>query len=453
MAGHIHAGLWSANSWLHIDLPPALQDLGIGLVPLPVDSPQALLRHYVHTAHLQTLICDAARADLARSWMPDLPVVELEPGMDAAAIRHRLMLMPACAATGACVAPPRILFSSGTSGRPRAVLRAADSDQYRIHQFIERFGLHRGLRHIVAGPLYHSGPAIFALTHHLLGCEVQLLERFSAGLLLDRLASTRERTFTLFLVPTQVRLLEHERIARAMPWSVYDSVARLWVAGSRFDADLKQLFARQLAPETIWEFYGATETGTISIQSQAHMRAKPEAVGQPVAGVAIQVRTAEGRTLPAGSVGRLWVRSPMNAYEVRGDTPLKCDSDGYICLGDSGWLDADGDLFLAGREADMMISGGVNVYPAQVEDALRELPQVADALAYGVPDPLWGQRVEALMIPRGNPTEVSRVLEALRSSLPAAARPRHLRWVAELPRTASGKPDRLAARKLAENVL
>lgn len=445
-----YVGLWSANCDLHLSLPELLAERGLGVVALPPDSPQPLLDHYVRLGALRALICDAPHAVLARQWQCRLPCIEIAPQ----ARSHEVAATLAAAAPAAAgETPARLLFSSGTSGLPRAVLRPAGADHYRMRQFIERFDLHAGLHHIVAGPLYHSGPAIFARTHRQLDCPMTIFDHFDAGRLLSMLARTDQAIYSVFLVPVQLHRLEQARHAAGLSWSVYDSIARLWVAGSRCEPELKLSMAGHLQPGRMWEFYGATETGTITIQNQDEMTARPGSVGRPVPGVRLQIRDAQGHALTPGHTGRLWVASPMNAQAVLGTPALEQDGLGYLCLGDCGWLDAEGYLYLTGREADMLISGGVNVYPAQVEDALRQIPEVAQALAFGLPDERWGDRIEALVVADGNPQDTQAVQARLRQLLPAAARPKRLHWVDELPLTVSGKPDRLAARKWALNVL
>jgi long-chain acyl-CoA synthetase len=213
------------------------------------------------------------------------------------------------------------------------------------------------------------------------------------------------------------------------------------VAGAPIAADTKAQIAAWIGPGRLWEFYGSSETGTVTVIGPDEHAAHPGSVGRPPPGVSLRIDD-----------GEIYVRSAsvMAGYVQDDGTIARPDErDGHVSVGDLGRVDADGWLTLVDRKHDTIISGGVNVYPAEVERALGELPDVAGAVAFGVDDPDWGQIVAAVIAPRaGVELDPAAVIAALRDRLAGYKLPRAIATCApdELPIGSSGKPLRRAAR-------
>jgi long-chain acyl-CoA synthetase len=204
----------------------------------------------------------------------------------------------------------------------------------------------------------------------------------------------------------------------------------------------------------VYETYGGTESlGTIATPKR--WLRKPGTVGKPVRGVTVRILSESGDELPAGEIGEIWLETPAGPPEYFKD-PEKSASirrGRMVTLGDIGYLDSDGDLFLRDRKIDLIISGGVNIYPAEVESALLAAPQVADVAVIGVPDAEWGEQVVALveLKPGVAPDEATRtaLLAACREQLAGFKCPRRLDFVEHLPRLPNGKIEKRRLRDLA----
>lgn len=342
----------------------------------------------------------------------------------------------------------QLIYTSGSGGRPKGVLRPHTSDVARIRQTIAVYGLRADDRHLVAGPLYHSGPAIFYNVYRRLGAEQLILRHFDPDVVAELLIGGG--VDALFMVPTMWRmLLEALRDREARP-----RLRIAWAAGGPLDPATRAELLAVLGEGVLWEFYGATETGTVTVLPPECQHSHGQTVGFPAPGVDIRIHDAQGRALPPGESGRIYVRSPASLLDYhRGPgspEDLAVDRhDEYVSVGDRGYLTPEGALVLEGREGGMIISGGVNVHPEEVEDVLRSHPVVREAVVFGVDDPLWGTAVAALVEPeRGGRIEVGDLATFLRGEIAGFKVPK--RWgVGPIPRTASEKvvrdPRRLSA--------
>ena len=198
----------------------------------------------------------------------------------------------------------------------------------------------------------------------------------------------------------------------------------------------------------LYEFYGGTEGGGTYVTSTDWLE-RPGTVGRPRPGVEVEVLDDDGGSVAPGEIGQVWFREGGRQFEYKGD-PAKTDAafrDDWFSLGDLGHLDSDGYLYLADRRADVIVSGGVNIYPVQIEDALVAHPDVLDACVVGVPDDEWGEAVHALVQPADGATiDVDDLLAWTRASLAGYQVPRSAEVVPELPRSAAGKIQRRVVR-------
>jgi acyl-CoA synthetase (AMP-forming)/AMP-acid ligase II len=280
--------------------------------------------------------------------------------------------------------------------------------------------------HVVASPLYHSAPLRFALVTLLRGGVVVLPGPFDADRFLTACATTGATT--TFMAPTQLaRVTVANGAAPALA-----GLRLLAHAGAPCPDGVKLRALDLLGPERVWEFYGSTE-GQFTACRGDEWLARPGTVG----------RVRPNRRLDVDDDGRIWCtvpeyarfsywRDPGRTAKAWRETP----HGPAFTVGDAGTLDADGYLRLLGRRDDLVISGGVNVYPAEVERVLGELGGVAEVAAFGVDDAEWGQRVEVAVV---GDVVAADVLAHARANLPPARRPKRVHVVADLPRTSTGK--------------
>ena len=323
-------------------------------------------------------------------------------------------------------------YTSGTTGRRKGVWSGVLADDDAAAMAAEEIGLwgfHPGDRHLVLSPLHHSAPLRFAIHTLLAGGAVLLPGPFEVHRVVEAVAAGRPTT--AFGVPTHLRrlLAHHRSLTRPMDWSSFRLVAH---AGAPCPEPVKRAVLGVAPAGSVWEFYGSTEA-QFTVCSPEDWLAHPGSVGRP----------RPGRTLTADDRGQLWCTLPRWARFEYWRAPEKTAAawrGDAMTVGDLGRVDDDGFVWLDGRREDLVISGGVNVYPAEVEAVLDEHPDVVECAVFGVPDDEWGQRVVAAYVGTVEPS----VLGAwARERLGAAKRPKSLHRVGELPRTSTGKVRRL----------
>jgi acyl-CoA synthetase (AMP-forming)/AMP-acid ligase II len=318
-------------------------------------------------------------------------------------------------------------YTSGTTGRRKGVWSGvlAEDDARRLAaEETELWGFEPADRHLVLSPLHHSAPLRFAIHTLLAGGDVLLPGPFDAG----RAASaiTGLRPTTTFCVPTHLqRLLARDDA----DWS---SFRRLVHAGAPCPAPLKRAVMEALPAGSVWEFYGSTEA-QFTVCSPEDWLAHPGSVG----------RARPGRRLETDERGQLWCAVPRWArfqYWRAPDKTAAAWRGDLVTVGDLGRVDDDGMVWLDGRREDLVISGGVNVYPAEVEAVLDAHPDVVESAVFGMPDEEWGQRVVAAYVGTAEPGDLG---AWARERLAAAKRPKGLHRLDDLPRTSTGKVRRL----------
>ncbi len=339
--------------------------------------------------------------------------------------------------------PNLIIYTSGTTGKPKGVAmgdvpQTQEWAEYR-QSVREADPQQAGARSLLALPMHHgAGPSVCtaALTA---GNTVVLMRRFSPEAALALIESQRINHWVT--VPTMLN-----RIA-ALPKEVLDrydvSSLRSLRTGAAPVPDSLKDWVRSYFGEVLHEAYGATEVGMIAHLSPQDMRRKPGSSGKPYRHVRIRIKDEAGKVMPVGEAGAIWVKSPtviqryLNAPLLGRDT---IDEDGYFQVGDVGRLDADGYVYLTDRIKDMIISGGVNIYPAEIEAALIRHPAVLDVAVIGVPDAEFGEAVKAFVELKSGDTLTSDALLAFVEPLLASyKRPRSVEFVSELPRNTMGK--------------
>ena len=351
-------------------------------------------------------------------------------------------------ASGPCAAPPyddylgtpvvAMQYTSGTTGRPKGIARAAPEPARHAppNPFASFWGFTADDVHLMAGPMYHTAPSAYALMSLGEGGRVVVMGKWDATECLRLMEA--ERVTTAQMVPANfIRILEAD-------WAAYDrsSVRKVLHAAAPCPVPVKRRIMEVFPPDTVWEYYGASE-GMASVISPSEWLAKPGSVGKPFPGVTVRILDEEGNVQPPGEVGTVYV----SAFAGRGfryhNAPDKTDAawrgDSFT-VGDMGWLDEDGYLFLADRRTDLIISGGVNIYPAEVETALVEEDDVVDAAVIGLPDERMGQRVHAVIELRpGSELDAEELRARLATRLADYKLPRTFEFVAELPREPNGK--------------
>ncbi|MFK7897046.1 MAG: AMP-binding protein [Myxococcota bacterium] len=351
-----------------------------------------------------------------------------------------------------------MLYTSGTTGRPKGVLRAAPpegppptlvaSSGMAMMQAFMPEGARDGI-HLVSAPLYHAGPNTYCDGALLLGADIVMMEKFDAEAFLA--AIEKYKATSTFLVPTHfVRLLRLPAEVR----NRYDlsSLALVCHGSAPVSVPVKQAMIEWWGP-ILFEFYGGTEGGGVMISSEEWLN-KPGSVGRPRPGVELRILDEAGAPVAPGVEGTVCFDLESSPFEYKDDPEKTAESRhgaGYFTMGDIGYVDEDGYLFLCDRRADVIISGGVNIYPAQIESAILELDCVADCCVVGVPNEEWGEEVRAIIQVVEGEAESAETKDAIlkhcREKLSGYQVPRDVDFHEALPRTETGK---LARRSIRE---
>ena len=396
----------------------------------------ALARDGVGPGRLEPLTLEADAAGiltLLAAWRLGATVAPLHPGLTAAERRQA-----AATLEGTAPGAQAVLWTSGTSGRPRGVALSADNLRVSALATQARLGLGPEDVWLASLSLAHVGGLALVTRSLLLGATLVAWGRFHAGSaseLMDGVAirdGAPPRLTHMSVVPTQLlQLLEQRRGAPPPP-----TFRCALVGGAHAPAGLVGRALDEGWPLALT--YGMTEmTSQVATAPPARFRAKPGTVGAPLDGAEVRVAPdgeilTRGATLALGYLGT--------------DVPLR-DVEGWYHTGDLGWTDGDGDLWITGRRADRIVSGGVNVDAHEVGAALRAPPAVRDACVVGVPDERWGESVAAALVPTGDGVDLDALADWLRERLSPAKRPRLWKTMEALPLNANGKVDRGAVRR------
>lgn len=322
-----------------------------------------------------------------------------------------------------------VLLTSGTTGRPRGAARPVPHTLGPLVGLLSRIPLKVRDTVLIASPMFHAWG--FAHLGFALGLAetIVLEDRFDPESVLAAIETHRVQVLVAVPVMLQRMIdLAEERRCR------YDvsSLRVVAVSGSALAAGLAVSFM-DVFGEVVYNLYGSTEAGWVSIATPADLRAAPQSAGHPPIGTSVRIADSSGSALPAGSTGRILVRNAL----VLGGGLLRRD---FLDTGDMGYVDGTGRLFVVGRSDDMIVSGGENVYPEEVEEVLATHPAIAEVAVVGVPDERFGQRLRALVVLRhGSHVGADEVKRYVRDRLARFKVPRDVEFVSALPRNATGK--------------
>ncbi|WP_034274832.1 AMP-binding protein [Haloechinothrix halophila] len=336
--------------------------------------------------------------------------------------------------------PPRrpgtlVVMTSGTSGTPKGARRPTPKGLGVVAAMLSRLPLRTGERMFIAAPLFHSWGLAALQISTPLRATVLLQERFDAEACLRAIAE--HRVTSLFAIPIMLRRIMN------LPADVrerYDTSSLRVVAssGSAMSGALVTEFMDAFG-DVLYNFYGSTEVSWGTIADPADLRAAPTTAGTPPLGTRVGILDDDGTPVPYGSVGRIFVGNEM-LFDGYTDGGSKDIENKLMDTGDVGYLDANGRLFVSGRQDEMIISGGENVFPRSVEEAIALLPQVEEVAVVGAPDAEYGQRLVAYVVVReGARLDAEMVRRYIRHRLPRFAVPRDVHFVTELPRNPTGK--------------
>ncbi|HEV7862764.1 MAG TPA: AMP-binding protein [Acidimicrobiia bacterium] len=418
---------------------------GVSSVPVPRYLGVDEIAYILRDSGAGALLSGAATATTARKAAAEADVADLSfddwlaPTATASRLDRR--------------AETLLVYTSGTTGRPKGTeMRWLPSLPATVGEYLDTVAARSPYPagpHLVVGPLHHTGP-LSALRHALAGGTVVVLERFDPETVLA--AVEEHRVASSVMVPTHFsRLLALPPDTRHR----YDtrSLRKVVHTGAACPVGVKRAIIEWWGP-VLSEAYGGSESGTVCAIDSAEWLDHPGSVGRPVAGFEALILDGDGRALPPGAEGALWFRDltgrgvRYHGVEHQG-VPSGAPEPGLFSLGEIGRIDADGFVYITDRQSDMVVSGGVNLYPAEAEAALTQHPAVADVAVIGVPHADMGEALHALVVPApGVPRPGPEDLDAYcRERLAAPKCPRSYELVETVGRNPMGKVDKRALRR------
>ena len=332
-----------------------------------------------------------------------------------------------------------MIYTAGTTGKPKGALRRATEPGAVVPRLKALDALDPSHVHLAAGPLYHSAPGGFAVYAHIVGNTVVVMKKFDPEQALAMIH--RYRCTTTFMAPTLLmRIVDLPEAVRRR----YDvsSMRSIVVAAAPCPMRVKEDVLGMFGP-VLYEFYGSTELGINTVLRPEDVLRKPGSCGRVAPGVELALLDDAGRPVPPGTPGELHVRHYDGVFDEYWKNPAataETRRGEWLSVGDVAWMDDEGFVYICDRKRDMIISGGVNIYPAEIEDALHRHPAIQDVAVFGVPDEEWGERVHAAVQlrpdARATPAEIQ---EFARRHLADYKIPREVTFHAEFPRDTAGK--------------
>ncbi|GAB4451177.1 MAG: o-succinylbenzoate--CoA ligase [Anaerolineales bacterium] len=404
-----------ANQPVYVALIHVLARIGAVAVPLNIRLTEAEIELQIEQSQCSCLICDSELTVPVKRIL----VSELSSTPPQLPPQERPLLEPH--------AVQGIFFTSGTSGFPKGAQLTFDNHHASALASAQRLGVNSRDRWLLNMPLYHIGGMSIVFRAALHGFAIVLHPNFDVEA--AHRALTNENITIVSLVPTMLhRLLEKDPAFKPS-----SSLRVILLGGAGAPVDLLEKALTLNLPLALT--YGLTEAASqVATSTPAETRAKAGSVGKPLPGTTVDIVDESGKSLPRGEIGEIVIsgRTVMHGYLDSKEPPKRFHT------GDIGYLDSDGDLWVLTRRTDLIVSGGENVYPEEVERALLKHPSVSEACVVGIPDAEWGQSVAAAVVLR-EPCSQETLIQFLREQVAGYKVPRRITFVEVLPRTASGK--------------
>ena len=431
----------------------AARKLGMVAVPLSYRFTSDEMAYVVDNSDATTVVIDAEVATVlaaARAGIPKVRKVvvfggDTPDGFDAwdsvVAGQPATEPGPAGSAAGAAgsAAGAAMIYTSGTTGKPKGALRTA-ADPGVIFALLQELNLlHENPVHLTTGPLYHSGPLAFAGVAHTVGGTVVVMRKFDPEVWL-RLVRQHRVTNT-FSAPTQLKRIA-SLPASTLASADVSSMVTLIANAAPVPYSLKEEIIAKLGDGFLYEVYGSTELGVDTVLRPEDQLRKPGSCGKPYGGIEVRIVREDGTVAGPGEPGELFIRTPMamDGYHRTEERLSELAESGWKSVGDVAYVDGEGYVHICDRKKDMVISGGMNIYPAEIESVLYAHPAVLDAAVFGIPDDEWGERVHAIVQPKaGQEIDVEELAAFVEPRLAGYKRPRAYEVRDSLPRTDSGK--------------
>lgn len=332
-----------------------------------------------------------------------------------------------------------VQYTAGTTGKPKGAVREEGPRSLAaLLGFLSRVPLGHEDIHLVTCPLYHSHGLGLATVHIALGATVCLLEKFTPAAFMEAVSGWKITSTAV--VPTMIVDLLGACDKKALRGALR-SLRCVVASGAPLSPALRRSFAEALGRDIVYDAYGATELGWVTVAGPKDARERPATIGKAVPGIEIALLDERGERCGPGRVGEIFARSALlfAGYDGLPRRSPAAGWEGYFSAGDMGWMDEQGYYYLSGRKRELIISGGVNVYPAEVEAVLLSHPDVREAAVCGIPDARWGEMVCAAVVVKGRSTTAETIRGFCRARMGTPKVPKKIVILDALPRTETGK--------------
>ena len=440
-----HVAVLLGNRLEYPEVAAGLAKAGMPMVPLNPRLSASEARYILEHSESRALLLDDALADVAGDAAEALGLdvvlsldgTALGPSYEGALAAARAVdpAVPVAETDPFCIA-----YTSGTTGKPKGVLISHRSRALTFLCTALEWGLGPGRRTIGVAPLYHGAGFAFAYAAVYTGATVSMLRKWDPEAFLAMVQA--DRPHTVFLVPTHAQMMRTLGAERVTAHDL-SSLETLYFNAAPMPMALKEWVLDTLPHVGLHELYGSTEASIVSNLRPPDQRRKPGSVGPPWFLTEVRLTDLDGNVIQAPATGLLYSRSPylMNGYfKDDAATAETTTDDGFLTSGDVAHVDEDGFIFIVDRVKDLIITGGSNVYPREVEEVLFRHPRIADVAVVGTPDEQWGEQVTAVVTPVAGATLSDADLDAwCRKDLAGYKVPKRYVVVDALPRNASGK--------------
>lgn len=425
----------------------AVSHAGMVSVPIPARATEREVRHMVEDSGAACLLVDSGAADGLGGLLEELDGAgvavhgwRVRRGQRASVEE---LIASASGTTGAVQvsgeAPFFFGYTSGTTGSPKAAVVPQRARAAMALLYGQEYGCYTEAdTALVTTPLYHGAGLSRGLAPLMTGGSVRLHRRFDPTAVLQALADPA--VTAAFMVPTMFAAVFDE--AEDLIRSPGDRTFTVLSNASALPEPMKERILQSWPGVRLFEIYGSTEAGTVASLRPEHQRRKVRCVGRPLAMTEVRLVGEDGSEVPAGEIGEIVSRSPFtfSGYHGNPEATAKTVRRGWVGVGDLGRRDEEGYLYIVGRMSEVIITGGVNVYPREVEEVIAAHPAVREVAVVGIADNRWGEQVYAAVIPaRGHALVAEDVLMHCRRLLAPQKVPKTVDICAELPRTSSGK--------------
>lgn len=430
--------LIAPNCLEYVELVAGLSDIGAIVATLSSRLTQAELRDILDDCTPRLIVAHPECAEcIDPDWGRDVPILWLGNEYEA------LLADARDADAGMAVAeeaPFALAYTSGTTGQPKGVLLshrsraitfASMAAEYRCFGPDDNF--------LALAPMCHGAGFVFACAALHFGGTTTLFPSNDPEAILDRLG--KPDISGIFMVPTHFARLFDLPLAR-LDASRTHGLRTIISNAAALPQPFKEAAISQFGEGLLHETYGSTEGGIVTNIRPADLLRKPGSVGLPFPHMEVELRLEDGTVAAAGEVGELYCRGPtlFNGYWNRPDATAETLVDGWVTVGDMAVRDSDGFISIVDRKKDMIVTGGINVYPSEIERVIAHIPEVSEVAVIGEPSREWGESLHAFVVPRaGESGDAEAIMSSCRTNLAGYKVPRAITFVSELPRNAGGK--------------